>query len=70
MFAKSLPMIYVKALKRLHMLRTQPELKNKLWENVNALQNGLKKTDLISKTHHLVLLLFISTERFQRLWPW
>ena len=44
MFAKSLPMIYVKgALKRLHMLRTQPELKNKLWENVNALQNGLKE---------------------------
>ena len=25
------------------MLRTQPELKNKLWENVNALQNGLKE---------------------------
>ncbi|MCM4171637.1 8-amino-7-oxononanoate synthase [Arenibacter sp. TNZ] len=44
MFAKSLPMIYVKgALKRLDMLRTQPELKAKLWENVNALQNGLKE---------------------------
>ncbi len=44
MFAKSLPMIYVKgALKRLDMLRTMPELKAKLWENVNALQNGLKK---------------------------
>jgi glycine C-acetyltransferase len=43
MFAKSLPMIYVKgALKRLDMLRTQPELKEKLWENVNALQNGLR----------------------------
>jgi len=43
MFAKSLPMIFVKgALKRLDMLRTMPELKNKLWENVNALQNGLK----------------------------
>ncbi|MBC6999242.1 aminotransferase class I/II-fold pyridoxal phosphate-dependent enzyme [Cytophaga sp. FL35] len=42
MFAKSLPMIYVKgALKRLDMLRTMPELKAKLWENVNALQNGL-----------------------------
>ncbi|MGB7392914.1 MAG: aminotransferase class I/II-fold pyridoxal phosphate-dependent enzyme, partial [Pricia sp.] len=35
MFAKSLPMIYVKgALKRLDMLRTMPELKQKLWENV------------------------------------
>lgn len=44
MFAKSLPMVYVKgALKRLDMLRTQPELKEKLWENVNALQNGLKE---------------------------
>jgi len=43
MFAKSLPMIYVKgALKRLDMLRTQPELKENLWRNVNALQSGLK----------------------------
>ncbi|WP_159799971.1 pyridoxal phosphate-dependent aminotransferase family protein [Flavobacterium sp. MK4S-17] len=44
MFAKALPMILVKgALKRLEMLRTMPELKNKLWENVNALQSGLKQ---------------------------
>ncbi|RAV28231.1 aminotransferase class I/II-fold pyridoxal phosphate-dependent enzyme [Sinomicrobium soli] len=44
MFAKSLPMVFVKgALKRLEMLRTMPELKGKLWENVNALQNGLKE---------------------------
>ncbi len=44
MFAKSLPMVYVKgALKRLDMLRTMPELKAKLWENVNALQNGLRE---------------------------
>ncbi|HYD91286.1 MAG TPA: aminotransferase class I/II-fold pyridoxal phosphate-dependent enzyme [Flavobacterium sp.] len=44
MFAKSLPMLLVKgALKRLEMLRTMPELKAKLWENVNALQNGLKE---------------------------
>lgn len=43
MFAKSLPMPMVKgALKRLDMIRTMPELKDKLWENVNALQNGLK----------------------------
>ena len=43
MFAKSLPMIYVKgALKRLDMLRSQPELKENLWRNVNALQSGLK----------------------------
>ena len=44
MFAKSLPMVFVKgALKRLDMLRSMPELKAKLWENVNALQNGLKE---------------------------
>lgn len=43
MFAKSLPMIFtIGALKRLEMLRTMPELKDKLWENVNYLQNGLK----------------------------
>lgn len=44
MFAKSLQMqLVVGALKRLEMLRTKPELKAKLWENVNALQSGLKK---------------------------
>ncbi|MDX1463486.1 MAG: aminotransferase class I/II-fold pyridoxal phosphate-dependent enzyme, partial [Marinirhabdus sp.] len=44
MFAKSLQMQLVEgALKRLDMLRTMPELKEKLWENVNALQGGLKK---------------------------
>ncbi|MDO4728813.1 MAG: aminotransferase class I/II-fold pyridoxal phosphate-dependent enzyme [Bacteroidota bacterium] len=44
MFAKALPMIQtVGALKRLEMLRTMPELKEKLWHNVNALQNGLKE---------------------------
>ena len=45
MFAKSLQMQLVKgALKRLDMLRTRPEFKIKLWENVNALQNGLKES--------------------------
>jgi glycine C-acetyltransferase len=44
MFAKALPMVLVKgALKRLDMLRTMPELKEKLWENVDYLQNGLKE---------------------------
>src|SRR6056297_3113336 len=44
MFAKSLPMVYVKgALKRLDMLRTMPELKENLWKIVNALQSGLKE---------------------------
>lgn len=44
MFAKALPMIQtVGALKRLQLLRDNPSLKDKLWENVNALQNGLKE---------------------------
>jgi glycine C-acetyltransferase len=44
MFAKSLQMqLVVGALKRLDMLRTMPELKDKLWENVRALQGGLRE---------------------------
>jgi len=44
MFAKSLQMqLVVGALKRLDMLRTMPELKNKLWDNVRALQGGLRE---------------------------
>ncbi|HEY0733007.1 MAG TPA: aminotransferase class I/II-fold pyridoxal phosphate-dependent enzyme [Chitinophagaceae bacterium] len=43
-FAKSLPMPLVLGnLKRLELLRTKPELKNKLWENALKLQNGLKE---------------------------
>lgn len=43
-FAKSLPMpLVVGSLKRLELLRTQPELKTRLWENVKALQSGLKE---------------------------
>ena len=43
MFAKALPMIQtIGSLKRLELLRNSSEIKNKLWVNVNALQNGLK----------------------------
>ena len=43
-FAKSLPLPMVEgALKRLELLRTQPELREKLWTIVNALQNGLRE---------------------------
>lgn len=42
-FAKSLQMQLVEGiLKRLEMLRTRPEFKQKLWANVNKLQSGLK----------------------------
>jgi glycine C-acetyltransferase len=42
-FAKSLPMAMVLGLlKRLEIIRTQPELREKLWTIVDALQSGLK----------------------------
>ncbi len=43
-FAKSLMMpLVVGNRKRLEMIRTRPEFKQKLWDNVNALQKGLKE---------------------------
>ena len=43
-FAKSLTMpMVIGGLKRLDLLRSRPEIKAKLWENVNKLQNGLKE---------------------------
>jgi glycine C-acetyltransferase len=61
-FAKSLPMsIVVGALKRLELLRTQPELKAKLWHNVNRLQNGLKESGFnIGITNTPVTPVFLS----------
>jgi glycine C-acetyltransferase len=44
MFAKTLPMpIVVGNIKRLELLRTRPELKEKLWTIVDAIQEGLKR---------------------------
>lgn len=44
LYAKSLPMPMVKgALKRLDLIRTHPEYREKLWTIVNALQNGFKE---------------------------
>ncbi len=43
-FAKSLPMIIVEGMiKRMQMLKTMPELREKLWHNVNKLQKGLRE---------------------------
>ncbi|MGE5519736.1 MAG: aminotransferase class I/II-fold pyridoxal phosphate-dependent enzyme [Candidatus Dadabacteria bacterium] len=43
-FAKSLPMPFTLGnLKRLELLKTRPELKEKLWENARKLQKGLKE---------------------------
>jgi glycine C-acetyltransferase len=51
-FAKSLPMpMVIGALKRLELLKSKPELKEKLWEIVRALQKGLIEAGLdIGKT--------------------
>ena len=52
-FAKSLPMTMVLgALKRLDMLRSMPELREKLWTVANTLQKGLKNAGFdIGKTN-------------------
>ena len=43
-FAKSLPMIIVEGMiKRMEMLTTMPELREKLWHNVTRLQKGLRE---------------------------
>jgi glycine C-acetyltransferase len=55
-FAKSLPMpLVIGNLKRLEMLRTMPELKEKLWDNAMKLQKGLKERGFdIGKTDSVV----------------
>lgn len=43
-FAKSLPMpVVIGLLKRLELLKTEPALRERLWEIVNAIQNGFKE---------------------------
>ncbi|MDG1780989.1 MAG: aminotransferase class I/II-fold pyridoxal phosphate-dependent enzyme [Flavobacteriales bacterium] len=61
-FAKSLPMpIVIGAIKRLEMMRTQPEFKDNLWNIANALQTGLKKADFnIGYTNSAVTPVFLS----------
>lgn len=55
-FAKSLPMpIVIGNLKRLDLLKTQPQLRAKLWENALKLQQGLKEKGFdIGKTDSVV----------------
>lgn len=61
-YAKSLPMAFVVGnLKRLELLRTKPELKEKLWHNVRRLQNGLKERGFnIGTTNTPVTPVFMS----------
>ncbi len=43
-YAKALPMpLVIGSLKRLELIRTRPELKERLWTIVHALQNGLRE---------------------------
>lgn len=55
-FAKSLPVaIVIGNLKRLELLRNRPELREKLWQNVQLLQQGLKQRGFdIGKTNSCV----------------
>jgi len=55
-FAKSLPMpVVIGNLKRLELLRTQPQMKEKLWENAIKLQRGLTQRGFdIGKTDSVV----------------
>ena len=61
MFAKSLQMqLVVGALKRLEILRNEPNHKAKLWDNVEMLQNGLKDNGFdIGKTQSCVTPVFL-----------
>ena len=60
-FAKSLPMTMTKgALKRLDMLRNEPEHREKLWTVVKALQSGLKEAGFdLGKTNSPVTPVYL-----------
>lgn len=61
-FAKTLPMpLVVGNMKRLELLRTKPELREKLWTVVNALQKGLREKGFeIGKTESPVTPVYLS----------
>jgi glycine C-acetyltransferase len=61
-FAKSLPMpLVIGNLKRLDMLRTMPELKEKLWQNALKLQSGLRERGFdIGKTDSVVTPIYMT----------
>jgi len=63
-FAKSLPMPIVEgALKRFELLKSKPELREKLWENVRALQGGLRERGFnIGETNTCVTPVYMNGE--------
>jgi len=63
-FAKALPMPMVVGLrKRLELLRTRPELREKLWQIANTLQNGLRDRGFdLGVTNTMVTPVFLKGE--------
>jgi glycine C-acetyltransferase len=61
-FAKTIPMpMVIGLLKRLELLRTNPDLKNNLWKIVHALQSGLRERGFdIGKTSSPVTPVFLT----------
>jgi glycine C-acetyltransferase len=61
-FAKALPMpLVVGLLKRLELINTQPQLKDKLWEITRALQSGLKNAGFeIGETNSCVTPVYMN----------
>lgn len=66
-FAKSLPMPMVMGLKkRFELLKSQPELRDKLWTIVNALQKGLKERGFdIGNTNTMVTPVFLKGDLYE-----
>lgn len=66
-YAKSLPMaMTLGAIKRLEIIKTQPEHKEKLWVIVKALQKGLREAGLdLGKTQSPVTPVFMKVTLFQ-----
>ncbi len=63
-YAKALPMPYVEGCrKRLEMVKQMPELRSKLWENVKAMQDGLRSRGFnIGETESPVTPVFLHSE--------
>jgi glycine C-acetyltransferase len=63
-YAKALPMPFViGGMKRLELIKKHPELREKLWENVRALQKGLKDKGFdIGETQSPVTPVFLHGE--------
>jgi glycine C-acetyltransferase len=66
-FAKSLPMpLVIGALKRLELMRTQPEHKENLWKIVNLLQGKLRENGFnLGRTNSCVTPVFLNGGPFE-----